>query len=338
MAMTRRLRWALLGGDSLLGRELRDVVKERDLPVDLRVYGGVPASAVLTAEEDEAAVMEPLGEDSLDEVSAVFLAGTLDLSRQAMALAQRRGRKPVWVDVQGDLEDLPESRLRAPLMEAEPRLAEPGSIESIAHPGAALLGQFFDLLWRAHPFRRSVVSAFEPVSTQGQKGIDELHQQTVSLLSLQSLPQGVFDAQVAFNMLPRYGSEAPHKLEASERRMERHLATMLAPRGIPLPSLRLLHAPVFHGYCFSVWVEFETRPPAETLERLFAAEGIDVRTAATEPPSNRAVAGSSGITVGEIAADASDARAAWFFLAGDNFRTAAENAVMVAGLVKEGPR
>jgi len=336
--MMQHRHWALLGGDSLLGRELRDVVKERELPVDLRLFGGEASTAVLTEEEDEAAVMEPLGEDSLEGMSAVFLAGSVELSRRAMELARKQKRAPVWIDVRGALEDLPESRLRVPALEREPRVAEPGSLESIVHPAAALLGRFFELLSRAHPLRRSVVAAFEPASARGQKGIDELHQQTVSLLSLQSLPQAVFDIQAAFNMLPRFGSEAPEKLEASERRMERHLATILAPRGIPLPSLRLLHAPVFHGYCFSAWVEFEERPPAETVERMFAAEGIDVRTAETEPPSNRAVAGSSGITVGEITADSNDPRAMWFFLAGDNLRTVAENAVMVAGLIRDGAR
>ena len=35
--------------------------------------------------------------------------------------------------------------------------------------------------------------------------MDELHQQTVNLLSFQPLPKDVFDAQVAFNLVARYG-------------------------------------------------------------------------------------------------------------------------------------
>ena len=48
---------------------------------------------------------------------------------------------------------------------------------------------------------------FEPASEHGQRGMDELHQQTVNLLSFQPLPKDVFDAQVAFNMVARVRAE-----------------------------------------------------------------------------------------------------------------------------------
>ena len=35
--------------------------------------------------------------------------------------------------------------------------------------------------------------------------MDELHQQTVNLLSFQSLPREQYDAQVSFNLLPVAG-------------------------------------------------------------------------------------------------------------------------------------
>ena len=35
--------------------------------------------------------------------------------------------------------------------------------------------------------------------------MDEMHQQTVNLLSFQSLPQEQYDAQVSFNLLPALG-------------------------------------------------------------------------------------------------------------------------------------
>ncbi len=44
-------------------------------------------------------------------------------------------------------------------------------------------------------------------------GVEELQQQTVSLLSFKSLPKAVFDNQLSFNLLARYGEEAPRPLE-----------------------------------------------------------------------------------------------------------------------------
>ena len=80
-------------------------------------------------------------------------------------------------------------------------------------------------------------------------------------------------------MLARYGEEALEPLEGIEQRMERHLASLLtAWPGIPMPSLRLIQAPVFHGHSFSAWVEFEENPGADALAKALAESGLDVRT------------------------------------------------------------
>src|SRR5262249_31428661 len=138
--------------------------------------------------------------------------------------------------------------------------------------------------------RRSVIQIFAPASEHGASGVEELQEQTVSLLSFKKMPRAVFDAQISFSMLPRYGEEAPAALEASELRIERHLATLLAlpgdGEGAPMPSIRLIQAPVFHGYCFSAWVEFEVNPEMDALESGLAAGAIEVRGAEFDPPTN----------------------------------------------------
>ena len=177
--------------------------------------------------------------------------------------------------------------------------------------------------------RRAVVHIFEPASERGQPGLDELQQQTVAVLNFQKLRQDVFDAQVGFNLLARYGEEAPEPLESIEERLERHLASLLVDwPGVPMPSLRLIQAPVFHGHSFSLWVEFEERPKVEEIEEALEREGIDVRRG--EPPTNVGVAGQSGLSAGAIAVDSNNASACWFWIVADNLRLAAENAVAVA--------
>ena len=92
----------------------------------------------------------------------------------------------------------------------------------IAHPAAIALALF---LRRLHA-QRSDAPLGDPDLRAGQRtrraGVDELQQQTVSLLSFKSMPKDVFDAQLSFNMLARYGEEAPVALEESELRIERH--------------------------------------------------------------------------------------------------------------------
>jgi aspartate-semialdehyde dehydrogenase len=175
------------------------------------------------------------------------------------------------------------------------------------------------------------VTIFEPASERGQPGLDELQKQTAGLLSFQPLPKEVYDAQVSFNLLPRYGEESPHSLAAIELRIERSLASLLAVAGnVPMPSLRLVQAPVFHGYSFSIWVEFDQQPNVEALERGLASERIEIRAADEEPPANVGVAGQKGVTVGSIQADRNDPRALWFWMVADNLRIAADSAVEVA--------
>ena len=140
-----------------------------------------------------------------------------------------------------------------------------------------------------------MIQIFAPASEHGTAGVEELQQQTISLLSFKSLPRAVFDAQLAFNLLARYGEEAPAALEDAELRIERHLATLLAlpgeGEGAPMPSLRLIQAPVFHGYSFSAWVEFEANPGIEALESGLATGSIEVRGADFEAPTNVGQAG-----------------------------------------------
>jgi aspartate-semialdehyde dehydrogenase len=97
-----------------------------------------------------------------------------------------------------------------------------------------------------------------------------------------------------------------------------------------MPSIRLIQAPVFHGHSVSLWAEFESNPGVGAIEQALASAHIDVRGADVEAPNVVGMAGQSGIAVGAIAADRNDARAAWFWVAADNLRIAAENAVAVA--------
>jgi aspartate-semialdehyde dehydrogenase len=327
-----RATWILLGGDTLLGKEIRDLAEERKLPVHLRLLSAGTAERVLTEEEGELSVMEPLDAESVEDAAVVLLAGAAESNRKAFELVRKAERRPALVDLRGDLEGLPEARLRAPLSETASVPGGPGTVHVVAHAAASALARVLAALHERSPIRHVVATIFEPASERGREGVDELHKQTVSLFSFQKLPKAVFDAQASFNLLPRYGEDAPVSLESVEQRIERHLATLLAPRGIPLPSLRLIQAPVFHGYCQSVWVEFAIRPAAMEVERWCEEAGFDVRRADVEPGSNASAAGMSGVIVGDILEDRSDGRGMWLWLAGDNLRTMAENALLTAGL------
>lgn len=326
-SLTGRPLIALVGGDTLLAKEIREVLGEsRPAPRVQLISASGDGTAKLAAEDDEPVVMAPLSAESLLGAAVAFLAGSPASSRRALKVNPAGG--PRLIDLAGGLEEQPEARLRAPSADSTPQRSD-SPIQVIAHPAAIAIAMFLGRLSKPARIKRSVVHVFEPASERGQQGLDELQQQTVGVLSFKKLKTDVFDTQLAFNMLARYGEEALEPLESIEQRVEKHLASLLTSwPGIPMPSLRVIQAPVFHGHSMSAWVEFEENPGAEALAKILADSGLDVRT--DEPPSNVGMAGQSGLSVGAIAVDHNQPRASWFWLASDNLRLAAENAVAVA--------
>lgn len=321
---------ALVGAETLLGREIREVFSESTLAPKIHLIATDQEEAgTLTEQGGEPAMLTALDADGLKSAQVTFLAGPAAANLQAFQLAAR-GNTAV-IDLTGTLEDRPEARLRAPDVESPEQPPAPGALHVIAHPAAIALAMFFGRLARRHKISRSVVHIFEPASERGQSGLDELQKQTVNLLSFRPLSKTVYDAQASFNLLARYGEDAPASLEEIEARIDRHLATLLS-RGshAPMPSLRLVQAPVFHGYSFSVWVEFEENPGAVALSESLASAQIEVRGIKDEAPTNVGVAGQRGLVAGMIAVDRNHPRACWFWLVADNLRLAAENAVSVA--------
>lgn len=323
---------AIVGGETLLGRELRDVLTSGPQQAGVKLIGAIEEGiGILTAEGDEAGFISPLEQDALAGAGVAILAGAPKASRKAVELIAGLDRPPALIDCTGSLEDHPAARLRAPLVEAATSLWPPGTIHIIAHPAAAALTLLFKHLRQSSPIRRSVVQVFEPASERGQAGIDELQRQTVSLLSFKALPKEIYDAQVGFNLVARYGEDARESLQGIQARVESHLASLVGPlSGVPLPSLRLIQAPVFHGYTFSVWAEFEQTPSLDELSELLDTPFIEVRGPELEAPSNVDVAGQSGLTVGAIEADPQNRQAVWLWVAADNLRVTADNAAMAA--------
>ena len=227
--------------------------------------------------------------------------------------------------------------LRSPWVEKE--LAADGvlsgdgaaRLQAVAHPAAIVLAVLMIRVQRAGRLRSAVANVLEPASERGRRGIDELHQQTLNLLSFQPLPKKVYDAQVAFSLLSRYGPEA-RPLVAAEQAVRRHFAAITRPNGspaVPVPSLVLLHAPTFHAHAVSLYIEFEKAPePYQVIEAL-SGERVSVSQEADEAPSNVTAAGQSEIQAA-VRRDAQHENAYWLWAVADNLKVAALNAVECA--------
>ena len=161
--------------------------------------------------------------------------------------------------------------------------------------------------------------------------MDELHQQTVNLLSFQSLPREQYDAQVSFNLLPELGESAKVNLGATEQRIRRHYADLSGGQ-LPVLALQIVQAPVFHGYVLSLLVEFGEPTTVNQVEAALAGDPIDVVSGESDPPSNLSAAGQEDIMV-RVRKDSGDGEKGtrfWIWLAADNLKLAALNAIACA--------
>jgi aspartate-semialdehyde dehydrogenase len=100
----------------------------------------------------------------------------------------------------------------------------------------------------------------------------------------------------------------------------------------PELALQLIQAPVFHGYVASLMVELQRTATMQQVEAAVAGVHVDVVGAESDPPSNLSAAGQPEVLARISAASAGNDRTTrfWLWLAADNLKLAALNAIACA--------
>ncbi len=331
---TNLYRVAIVGAASLKGKEIADVLHERNFPaVDIRLLDDDESLGQLEAAGDEMSFIQSIRSEQFERVDFAFFASDPRSTRNNWKVARDLG--DTIVDLSFALEEEAGASVRSPWIERQtgqpiaPEL-QPGPVV-MAHPAATVLAL---LALRVEKTRekvgkieRMVATVFEPASENGQKGMDELHEQTVNLLSFQELPKTVFDIQVAFNLVARYGQRSDLSLEEVSQRIRKHYRQIA--RGAVEPALQVLHAPVFHGHAFSVYLEMEKPVALADFAETLAGEHVVVSNSPEDAPTNVSAAGQGDILV-ELTLDANQKNGVWLWATTDNLRVAALTAVECA--------
>jgi aspartate-semialdehyde dehydrogenase len=202
-----------------------------------------------------------------------------------------------------------------------------------AHPAALALALLMERLQQAAPVRVAAATVLLPASEFGRVAMDELHQQTVNLLSFQSLPRAIFDAQSAYNLLCGFGENAKASFNAVEARIRRQYSA-LGARRLPTLALQTISAPVFHGHGISIFAELERPVDLSQLEEALSGDHVDVVLEDTDSPSNLSATGQNDVLVRlrlePGARNANESSRVWLWAATDNLRLFAQNAVECA--------
>lgn len=320
---------AIAGASSLLGQEVKDALGESPLAsAEIVLLDDAAARGQLEQVGEEVAVVRAIDEDAFEHMDFTFFCGSESLTQQYWRQALRSGS--TVLDLTGALDQETGVLIRSPWlgMEASADLFTPAVTP--AHPAALGLSLLLERIAETVPLKTIAATMLHPASESGRAAMDELHEQTVKLLSFQGLPRDVFDAQVAYNLVPGLGESSRVNLNAIEARLRRHLNALSAGRW-PQVALQVIQAPVFHGYTFSVSVELERAVEIAALEEALTGDHVDLVLEDTDSPSNLAATGQDDVLV-RLRAEREGrnpqvAARIWLWAAVDNLRLAAQNAI-----------
>jgi aspartate-semialdehyde dehydrogenase len=323
---------AIAGASTLLGRELKDALTESALATaNVILLDADQAHGKLDQVGDEVTFIQAVTAESFEQVDFSFFCGSEELTRMHWREALRAGS--TVLDLSGALDQETGVLVRAPWLgsTATPDLFTPAIVP--AHPSAVAIALLLERLQLAAAVRTAATTVLVPASEFGRLAMDELHQQTVNLLSFQGLPRPMFDAQVAYNLLSGLGENAIASLTNLEARIRRQYEALGAGRW-PALALQVIQAPVFHGLTFSIAVEFDRLVEISLIEDALSGEHIDLVLEDTDSPSNLAATGQNDVLVRlrteKGGRNPNEVSRIWLWAAADNLRLHAQNAVECA--------
>jgi len=320
---SRTLRAAIVGASTLLGRELAEQLNDAaGVAWDVTLLDSEDASGQIAVAGDDATVIQPLAPGAFDGMDVVFFAGEAAIARTHWKEAQAGGAG--IVDLTGELAAQTGSVVLAPAAGAA-AIDLSTTVVVSAHASAVMLALAAARLKRFGA-ERLVATVLEPASEYGKAGLDEMHQQTVGLLSFQAVPKDVYDTQVGFNLTAALGADAKASLARTSDKVGRDFSAIAADCEL---ALQLVQAPVFNGHTASVFVSL-TDAASEQEVREALHGGVVNALSVDEPgPSNLTASGQKQMLV-TVRKDVAVAGGFWLWIASDNLMFAAQNAVACA--------
>src|SRR6266567_7552958 len=300
----------IVGSTSLLGKELRQMLDDRGLPVG--------RLALLETEEYAGLLQEFAGAIQITQVIAPQALQDIDIAFFTCSpeiMQSYRASGAPFPELTIDLTQTGQTGILflhgisgAGVLRRKGYYVNP-------HPAAIVLGRVLSELHNKFAVQSAAVTVLEPASERGNAGVDELQEQTVNLLNFQQIENKVFNGQLAFNILPEREAS-----ERTENRVMEHLEGILG-KTFPKPVITAVQAPVFHSHAFSVFVQLLGTPAVEEVTAQFdRGDGSVTVPAAADGPSPVGVVGTDTIHLGRVRHGGNHPGAYSLWLVADNLR------------------
>jgi len=325
---------AILGATGAVGKELLELLAERQFPVgELVLLASSRSAGQEIRWQGHTVTVQAVSEASFEGIDLVLASAGGSISRQWAPVAVAAGA--VVIDNSSAFRLEPAVPLVVPEVNPEAAFEHAGII---ANPNCTtiLLTVALAPLAARRPLRRVVLSTYQSASGAGARAMEELRQLSRTVLDGGTPVSEVLPHSLAFNLFLHNSPLQPNGYCEEELKMVNETRKIMG-----LPGLRLtatcVRVPVLRAHSEAVNIEFEEPFPVEEARALLAqAPGVelieDFETNRFPMPTD--VTGRDPVAVGRIRQDLSDPHALELWLCGDQIRKgAALNAIQIAELL-----
>ena len=326
---------AVVGATGAVGREMIKVVEQRNFPVrEMRFVASERSKGKILKFRGEEIKVENLSEFSFKGIDFVLSSPGASVSKQYVPRAVKEGA--IVIDNTSAFRMDPDVPLVVPEVNPHAIAKHKGLI---ANPNCSTI-QLVVVLKPIHvkaQIKRIVVSTYQSASGAGKPPMDELREQTKSILEGKNVEAKALPCQIAFNVFPHIDIFLDNGYTKEEMKLVHETQKIMEDESIRVTATAV-RVPVFIGHSEAVNIETEKNlEPSEARDILGKAPGVIVIDDASknEYPIPINSAGKDEVFVGRIRKDESIENGLNLWIVSDNLRKgAALNAVQIAERIK----
>lgn len=323
---------AVVGASGNVGREMLQILKERDFPVsEIHALASSRSAGTEVSFGDKDIKIEDLAKFDFKGIDIVLSSPGAKVSAEFAPRAAAAGA--VVIDNTSHFRTDPDVPLVVP--EVNPHaIADYKKKNIIANPNCSTIQMVVALkpLHDAAKIKRVVVSTYQSVSGAGKEAMDELFNQTRSIFMNATPDPQAFKKQIAFNAIPQIDVFMDDRRTKEEWKMDVETKKILDPK-IKVCA-NCVRVPMFIGHAEMVNVEFERELSAhDAMALLQKTKGVTLIDLESEMEfvTPVEIQGEDNVFVSRMRDDPTVDYGLNFWCVADNLRKgAALNAVQIA--------
>ena len=318
-------------GVGAVGVEMLRILKERKFPIG-KLCVLARSSREITVDKDTYLVKK-ISPGEFDDINIALFAGTEGEKGAAVTYAHEAiKRAAVVIDNGADFRLKKDVPLIIPEVNAGDVKKHKGLI---ANPNCATIQMVVALnpIYKLSKIRRVIVASYQAASGAGTKAVDELFDQTKSMLNGDEVSPQYMTKQIAFNVFPHIGGFGKLDYTSEEWKTVYETHKIMHDENIKI-STTTVRVPVKTGHSQAIYLETQKALDIKRVRTaLKAAPGVKV----IDNPSKNLypvpidAEGKDEVFVGRIRRDPFVKNGLWLWVVSDNLRKgAALNAIQIA--------